>query len=60
MSAAVDYLDLKEARQSGREARWIAIVSIVIGVIVGIAQIFISYKQMRTESNIPKIILEVK
>ncbi len=38
-SVAVDYLNLKEAEKSGRRAEKIAMVAIIVGVIVGIAQI---------------------
>lgn len=38
-SAAVDYLNLKEAERSGRRAETIAIIAIIIGVIVGIIQV---------------------
>lgn len=39
-SAAVDYLNLKEAEKSSARAETIALVAIVIGVLVGLAQIF--------------------
>ncbi|MFM2381300.1 MAG: hypothetical protein RLZZ76_67 [Candidatus Parcubacteria bacterium] len=39
-SAAVDYLELKAAYESGKQARIIAIISIVIGIVVGGLQIF--------------------
>jgi hypothetical protein len=39
MSAAIGYLDLKEAQKSGKRAEKISIVAIIIGVIVGIVQI---------------------
>ena len=42
MAAAVDYKELKEAQEGGKRATRIAIVSIVIGVIVGIAQIWVA------------------
>jgi len=38
-SAAVEYLNLREAKQSARRAEKIALTAIIIGVIVGIAQI---------------------
>lgn len=41
IAATVDYLELKEAQASGKRATKIAIVSIVIGVIVGITQIYV-------------------
>jgi hypothetical protein len=40
-SAAIDYLNLKEAEKSGRRAERIAIAAIVIGIIVGVAEILI-------------------
>ncbi len=40
-SAAIDYLNLKEAEKTGRRAERIAIVAIIIGVIVGLAQILV-------------------
>ena len=43
-SAAVDYLNLKEAKKSSSRAEIIALVAITIGVIVGIAQIFVQMK----------------
>lgn len=39
ISAAVDYLNLKQAEKSGKRAEKIAVTAIVIGVIVGLAQI---------------------
>jgi hypothetical protein len=45
ISAAIDYLELKEARESSKEARMIAIISIIIGIIVGIAQIIVAFNQ---------------
>jgi hypothetical protein len=41
MSAVVDYLELKEARKSGKNAMYIAVGSLVIATIVGIAQIVV-------------------
>lgn len=41
MSAAIDYLDLKEARESSKEAMYIAIGSLIIATLVGIAQIIV-------------------
>ncbi len=41
MTATVDYLELKEAQKSGRVAMIIAIISIIIGVIVGLGQIYV-------------------
>ncbi len=38
-AALMDYLELKEARQSSKQARWYAIIAIVISVIVGAIQI---------------------
>jgi hypothetical protein len=43
MSAAIDYLDLKEARESSKEAKRLAMWSIWIAVIVGIFQILTSF-----------------
>ncbi len=41
MSAAIDYLDLKEARENSRQAMYIAIGSLIIATAVGIAQIIV-------------------
>ncbi len=41
MSAAVDYLELKEARESSRNAIYIATGSLFIATVVGIAQIVV-------------------
>lgn len=41
-SAAVDYLNLKEAEKSSKRAEKIAKVAIVIGIVVGVSQIIIS------------------
>ena len=38
-SAAIDYLNLKEAEKTGRRAEKIAVIAIIIGAIVGITQI---------------------
>lgn len=43
-SAAVDYLNLEEAKKSSSRAEKIALTAIVIGVLVGIAQIYIQLK----------------
>lgn len=40
-SAAIQYLNLKEAESSGKRAEKIALVAIGIGVVVGIAQIIV-------------------
>lgn len=40
-SAAIDYLNLKEAERSGKRAEKIALAAIVIGIIVGIVQILV-------------------
>ena len=45
-SAAVQYLNLKEAEISGKRAEKIAKVAIVIGIIVGITQITIELLQL--------------
>ena len=42
VSAAVDYLELKEAQESGRRGFLLALVAIIISVVVGIAQIYFS------------------
>ncbi len=42
MAAAVDYIELHDARQSSKSAKWYAIIAIGISIIVGIAQILIS------------------
>lgn len=43
MSVAIDYLDLKEARESSKEAKRIALWSIWIAIFVGIFQIIIGF-----------------
>ena len=40
-SALMDYLELKEARESSTQAKYIAISSLVIATMVGIAQIIV-------------------
>jgi hypothetical protein len=42
MASAIDYLDLKEARESSKSAKEIAFWSIGIAVVVGILQIIIA------------------
>ncbi|MCX6757522.1 MAG: hypothetical protein NTZ44_01400 [Candidatus Nomurabacteria bacterium] len=42
MASAIDYIDLKEARESSKDAKKIAMWSIWIAVIVGIFQILTS------------------
>jgi len=39
MSAAIDYLELREARESSRKAMFIATGSLILATLVGIAQI---------------------
>lgn len=46
MSAAIDYLDLKEARESSKDAKSFAMWSIWIAVIVGLFQIISSWKDL--------------
>lgn len=41
MGAAVDYIELKEAREGSRKALWFAGVSMVIATAVGIMQIWV-------------------
>ena len=41
MSAAIDYLELKEAQASGKKATVIAIISIIINILAVLAQIYI-------------------
>lgn len=41
-SAAIDYLNLKEAEKSSKRAEIIAIIAIAIGIIVGLAQILVT------------------
>ena len=41
VSAAIDYLNLKEAKRTGKRAEIIAICAIIIGVIVGLVQIYV-------------------
>lgn len=43
MASAIDYLDLKEARESSEDAKSLALWSIWIAVIVGIFQIITSF-----------------
>lgn len=40
-SAAIEYLNLREAEKSGRRAEIIALSAIVIGIIVGVVQIIV-------------------
>lgn len=40
-SAAIDYLNLKEAERTGKRAERIAIVAIIIGAVVGVIQIIL-------------------
>jgi hypothetical protein len=42
MSAAIDYIELKEARESSKRAMYIDIGSLILATIVGITQILIS------------------
>lgn len=46
-SAAVQYLNLKEAERSGKRAERIAWVAISVGVIVGLVQIIIGLLQLK-------------
>jgi len=39
-SAVIDYLELKEAQEGGKRATRIAIASIIISILVGLAQIY--------------------
>lgn len=41
MAAAIDYLELKETQRSSKQGFWIAVASISIGVLVGVAQILL-------------------
>lgn len=41
-SAAIDYLNLKEVEKSSKRAELIAITAIIIGIIVGLAQILVT------------------
>lgn len=43
MSAVIDYQELKEARESSRDAKFIAIGSLALATIVGIAQIVVQF-----------------
>lgn len=52
MSAAVDYLELKEAQKSGRNAMRIAIFTVVISIAVGLAQIYFDVR------NVPSSVTE--
>lgn len=42
IAAAIDYLDLKEAREGSALATKIAIASIIIGILIGIGQILVA------------------
>ncbi len=46
MSAVIDYLDLKEARDSSKDAKRWAMWSIWIAIIIGIAQVILSAIQI--------------
>ncbi|OHA17800.1 MAG: hypothetical protein A2664_04315 [Candidatus Taylorbacteria bacterium RIFCSPHIGHO2_01_FULL_46_22b] len=46
-SAAVQYLNLKEAERSGKRAEYIAWTAISVGVIVGAIQIIIGFLQLK-------------
>ncbi len=52
MASAIDYLDLKEARESSKEAKKYAIFSIVFAIILGLISLWAQYKQM---SNIQDV-----
>lgn len=41
MSAAIDYIELKEARESSKKAMYIATGSLLVAILVGIAQIIV-------------------
>lgn len=43
MSAVIDYQELKEARESSRDAKYLAIGSLLLATIVGIAQIVVQF-----------------
>lgn len=43
-TAAIQYLNLNEAQNSGKRAECIAIIAIIIGIVVGLAQIAITIK----------------
>lgn len=51
MSSAIDYMDLKEARENSRSAKSIAFWSIGIAIVVGILQIIVAVFQLITDSN---------
>lgn len=40
-SAAIDYLNLKQSEKSSKQAMFVAITAIVIGIVVGLLQIFV-------------------
>lgn len=42
VSAAISYLDLKEAERSGKRAEKIALTAIIVGIVVGLLQIVIT------------------
>lgn len=49
VAAAIDYLELKEARRGSRRATIIAVISITIGIIVGFIQILIQLNIIKPE-----------
>ncbi len=55
MSAAVDYLELKEAQRGGRNAMTIAIISILVSIVVGVIQIYIEIKASRNQKDFNEI-----
>lgn len=46
MASAIDYIDLKEARESSKSAKAIAVWSIGIAIVVGILQILVALLQL--------------
>ena len=51
MSSAIDYIDLKEARENSESAKCLAFWSIGISIFVGISQILIAVIQMLIQSK---------
>ncbi len=43
-SAAIEYLNLREAKKSAKRAEKVALVAIIVGILVGITQIIITIR----------------
>ncbi len=44
ISAAIDYLELKEAREGGRKAMRVATISLIVAIVVGVIQILSDFE----------------